>query len=145
MSESVTKSVVISKSTQLIVTLRRVRLIHRQKTGALLRVSVRAGVLAAGGDAGVLRRLTTYGEDIGLLYQIADDILDEAGDRAVLGKSPGGDRAAGKATYTALMGLAGARRELQRVAEHALATIAPLGARARRLEALLHHVVDRAA
>ena len=127
------------------VGLRRVQEIHRQKTGALLRASLRVGVLAGGGDARLLRRLTSYGEDFGLLFQIADDILDEAADAKTLGKTPGGDRAVGKATYTALMGLDGARRELDRVAARALSTIAPLGRRGRWLDSLLRHVVDRAA
>src|SRR5439155_437047 len=59
--------------------LRRVQDIHRRKTGALLRSAVRVGALVAGADARTLRRLTAYGEHLGLAFQIADDILDAAG------------------------------------------------------------------
>ena len=127
------------------VGLRRVEEIHRQKTGALLRASVRVGALAAGADAGALRRLTAYGEAYGLAFQITDDILDEIGDVKVLGKPGGGDRAAGKATYPAVLGLDGARAEVTRVAAAARRAIAPFGRRAAPLEGLLEHVVHRAA
>lgn len=127
------------------VRLSAVQEIHRQKTGALLRASVRVGAMAAGASAGELRRLTRYGESFGLLFQIADDILDEVGDLATLGKPGGGDRASGKATYPAVLGLEGAREEARRVAERGSRVLRPFGRRATALRRLLEHVADRAA
>jgi len=134
----------LSSSGKARVGLAAVREIHRQKTGALLRASVRVGALAAGAEAKTLRRLTAYGQAFGLVFQITDDVLDEVGDLKRLGKPGGGDRAAGKATYPAVLGLEGARSEARRVARAGYRAIAPLGTRAAPLEALLGHVVDRA-
>jgi len=122
-----------------------VRRIHDRKTGALLRASVRVGAVAAGADVRALRYLTAYGEAFGLAFQIADDILDEVADVRTLGKPGGGDREAGKATYPAVLGLEGARAEVHRVAAQGLRAIARFGTRAAPLDALLRHVVDRAA
>jgi farnesyl diphosphate synthase len=80
---------------------------------------------------------------VGLAFQVVDDILDEEGDAESLGKTAGKDRAAGKPTYTSLMGLAEARRfagELLRDAEEALA---PFGERARRLREVASFIVHR--
>ena len=119
--------------------------IHRQKTGALLRASVRVGAIAAGADPAALRRLTTYGEAFGLVFQITDDILDEVGDMKALGKPSGGDRAAGKATYPGVLGLEGARAEAERVAARGYRALARFGRRASALEGLLRSVVERSA
>ena len=125
--------------------LRHAEAIHERKTGALLRASVRVGGIAAGAASPLQRRLTVYGEAFGLAFQIADDILDEVADQAVLGKPGGGDRAAGKVTYPAILGLEGARAEARRVAGTGLRAIEPFGRRGRALAALLEHAVGRAA
>ncbi|MDG2307426.1 MAG: polyprenyl synthetase family protein [Candidatus Binatia bacterium] len=122
-----------------------VQTIHRLKTGALLRASVRVGALAAGAEAKDLRSLTTFGEAFGLVFQITDDVLDEVGDFKTLGKPAGGDKAAGKATYPGVLGLDGARREARRVAQEGYRAIEGFGRRGAALESLLRHVVDRAA
>ena len=121
--------------------LARVREIHRWKTGALLRVAVRTGALAAGADGAVLRRLTLYGEHLGLAFQIADDILDAAGGPEADGRT---DRELEKATYPAVLGADGARREALRERDAALAAVGPLGAAAEPLRAIADHVVARA-
>src|SRR5439155_664679 len=92
---------------------RRVQDIHRRKTGALLRGAVRVGALVAGADGRTLRRLTAYGEHLGLAFQIADDILDAAGGPEADGRT---DRELGKATYPGVLGLAGARAAAARAA-----------------------------
>jgi geranylgeranyl diphosphate synthase type II len=117
-------------------TLARVRAIHRRKTGALFTAAVRVGGLAAGAPPALLRRLTAYGEQLGLCFQIADDIADavEAGD----GRT---DRALGKATYPALLGLDRARVHAERARDAALAAVAPLGPRAAPLRAIAGLVV----
>jgi geranylgeranyl diphosphate synthase type II len=118
----------------------RLREIHTRKTGALLRVAVRVGGLVAGASATELRRLTAYGEHVGLAFQIADDILDAAGGPDADGRT---DRELGKATYPALLGLDGARRAAARERDAALAALRPFGATAEPLRAIAVHVVAR--
>jgi len=93
--------------------------IHRNKTGALLRASVELGAILAGVDGSQRGVFVEYGEDLGLAFQIADDILDATADAGDLGKSPGKDQAAGKLTYVTLYGLDQAQRRLDEV-EHQL-------------------------
>ena len=118
--------------------------VHRRKTGALIRAAVRAGAVAGAANARELRALTTYGEALGLAFQIADDILDETGSEAVTGKHAGGDRAHGKSTYLTLLGLEGARARVRLAADAARRAIYPLGRRAAPLDALVRRVVARA-
>ena len=118
--------------------------IHRRKTGALIRAAVRAGGVAAGANPRELRALTTYGEAVGLAFQIADDILDETADVARLGKQRGGDRARGKATFPALLGLPAARESARRAGTRARRALMAFGTRAAVLDALAHRVVARA-
>ena len=120
--------------------LARVREIHRWKTGALLRIAVRAGALVAGADGVVLRRLTVYGERIGLAFQIADDILDAAGHPASDGRT---DLELEKATYPAVLGVDGARQAALRERDAALAAIRPFGPAAEPLRAIADYVVER--
>lgn len=102
------------------VTLEELRRIHRLKTGALLAVSVKIGGVLGGACPGELLKLEAYGHRIGLLFQIVDDILDVDGAAADLGKTPGSDARLGKATYPALLGMDGARREAARALDDAL-------------------------
>jgi len=90
----------------------RLDLIHRHKTGCLLRASVELGAILAGVDGPARRRFTDFGEDLGLAFQVADDVLDATASADDLGKSPGKDSAAGKLTYVTLYGLDTARRRL---------------------------------
>ena len=78
---------------------------HARKTGALIRASVAAGAVMAGANDKLFASLDQYGTEIGLAFQIVDDILDEEGSAATLGKTAGKDRAAGKPTYPAFFGL----------------------------------------
>ena len=78
---------------------------HARKTGALIRASVAAGAVMGGADDKLFAALDQYGTEIGLAFQIVDDILDEEGSAASLGKTAGKDRAAGKPTYPAFFGL----------------------------------------
>ncbi len=94
--------------------------IHRHKTGALLRASVELGAILAGVDGSQRRVFVEYGEDLGLAFQIADDILDATAAAEDLGKSPGKDEAAGKLTYVTLYGLDQAQRRLDEVEQQLL-------------------------
>ncbi len=90
------------------------RRIHALKTGRLLKVSVELGALYAGAGPKVRAAAAIFGERLGLLFQIADDILDVTQESATLGKTAGKDADQGKLTYPGLFGLEGARRELER-------------------------------
>ena len=97
--------------------------IHEHKTGALITVSARAGALIAGADEEELGALTRYGAAIGLLFQITDDLLDVTASAEDLGKTPGKDARASKATYPALYGLENAQQlalDVERRAREAL-------------------------
>jgi geranylgeranyl diphosphate synthase type II len=120
--------------------LARVRDIHRRKTGALLRAAVRVGGIVGGAGPVLLRRLTSYGEHLGLTFQIADDILDARDDPHADGRT---DDALGKATYPVVLGMAGAERAARRERDAALAALAPLGPRAEPLRAIARYVVSR--
>jgi geranylgeranyl diphosphate synthase, type II len=100
--------------------------IHRRKTGALIRAAARAGALAAGASERELEAVTRYAAEIGLLFQITDDLLDVTASAADLGKTPGKDARAQKATYPALYGLDAARARARRVHDEACAALAAL-------------------
>ena len=88
--------------------------IHRHKTGCLVSASVELGAILAGVDTARRRALVDFGENLGLAFQVADDILDATAEAEQLGKSPGKDEAMGKLTYVTLFGL---DRALQRLTE----------------------------
>jgi geranylgeranyl diphosphate synthase type II len=117
--------------------------IHRRKTGALLRASLRMGALAAGAPADHLDALSSYGHGIGLAFQIIDDLLDVEGDETKLGKRVGKDSGLGKWTYPSLLGIDASRRKARQVADDAIASLAPLGDHADRLRALARQLLER--
>jgi farnesyl diphosphate synthase len=99
---------------------------HRMKTGALIRASVRLGALAAGAGAPVQTALDGYADALGLAFQIRDDILDVEGSAEALGKTAGKDARADKATYPGLLGMAESGKRLAAEvarARHALTAI----------------------
>jgi geranylgeranyl diphosphate synthase type II len=117
--------------------------LHRMKTGALLTASCRLGAIAAGASPAELAALDGYGRQLGLAFQIVDDILDQTSTAEQLGKATGKDAAKGKVTYPMLMGLDASRREAQQALQAALATLEPLGEQAQSLRALAVFVVER--
>ena len=112
------------------VSRREVEYIHRHKTAALFRVSLRLGAILGGGSAAELARLSKYGERLGLLFQIVDDILDVEGEREKLGKPVGSDQRRGKATYPSIWGMAESKREAERLAGLAQREARRLGGKA---------------
>jgi geranylgeranyl pyrophosphate synthase len=117
---------------------------HRRKTGALIQACVLLGAIAAGIKAGdAYAALEQYGAELGLAFQIQDDVLDVSGETAALGKTAGSDAARNKPTYPSLFGLEQARVLARRHCDAAIAALAPLGPRARDLAALADFVVNR--
>lgn len=94
--------------------------IHKNKTGAFLKYSVRMGAILANAKEEEIEKLTKYAENIGLAFQIKDDILSEEGDEAVLGKPVGNDKEKGKCTYVSKYGLQGAKDILDRITNEAV-------------------------
>ncbi|HXV62141.1 MAG TPA: farnesyl diphosphate synthase [Vicinamibacteria bacterium] len=117
--------------------------IHRHKTGALIRAAAEMGALMGGANESVVGRLRQFGEEIGLAFQIVDDILDVEGSSAVLGKSPGKDEKAGKTTYPRVHGIDAARIRAKELTESALSRVAALGEAAHPLVALARRAVNR--
>jgi geranylgeranyl diphosphate synthase, type II len=119
--------------------------IHRSKTAALIRAAAVSGAIAGGaGDADV-ERLRRFGENIGLAFQVVDDILDVEESSATLGKTAGKDQSQKKATYPALYGLERSRETAKRLIADAHAELTPYGERAGRLRELAEYLVARRA
>ena len=118
-------------------------LIHRQKTGALIRAACRMGAFAASANADTLDRLTRWGETMGLMFQVVDDILDETQSSQHLGKSAGKDAAQGKMTYPKIHGLAWSRDHVKELLEHSEDLLKPLGAPAQPLRTMAQSLATR--
>jgi len=126
------------------LTLPELEYMHILKTGALIRASVLLGAHCGDGLAEAdLAGLDRYAKCVGLAFQVVDDILDEAGDAATLGKTAGKDRAAGKPTYTSLMPLGEARALAADLLAQAHEALDPLAGRAIRLHELADFIVHR--
>ena len=117
--------------------------IHTRKTGALILASGRAGALLSGARAEDLEALSGYGRHAGLAFQIADDILNVEGDRAVLGKDTGSDARRGKLTFPGLWGMDASRAKAAELTGLALSAIRHLGDRAEPLRAIARYMVSR--
>ena len=117
--------------------------IHRLKTGALIEASTRLGGVYAGAGPDGIEQAGRIGAELGLLFQIGDDILDEVGSSEELGKTPGKDRQAGKLTYPGLFGLEGSREKAQQAADRCLALIESLPSGRGLFRALVAFLVHR--
>lgn len=121
-----------------------VEYIHVRKTGALLRASIRIGAQVAGAKPAELRRLSRFGDALGLAFQIADDILDLLGETAPGGLAESGHSEWNKATYPSVVGIARARQRLCELLAQCLAALAPFDRAAEPLRALARQVAARA-
>jgi geranylgeranyl diphosphate synthase type II len=117
--------------------------VHRRKTGALLACSLRLGATVAGASTELAGALTIYGNNVGLAFQIADDLLDVTGDAASLGKAVEKDAGRGKLTYPAVMGLEASRRRAEELVREAEEAVRPFGPRNRALLGLARFVLER--
>lgn len=117
--------------------------IHRRKTGAMIRVSLRLGGLVARVDPTQLAALDTYGQKIGLAFQIVDDLLDLNGDEQAMGKRLKKDSDKGKLTFPSLLGIDESRRRAAALVDEACSAVAVFGNRSAGLDALARYVVER--
>ena len=125
------------------ITVDTLNFIHRHKTAALLEVSVTAGAMLMGADAAVLEKLSSYAQNIGLAFQIVDDILDITSTQAELGKSIGKDVAAQKATFPSLWGLEESKRQAQQLVEQAKQDLESFDTRNQPLLAIADYITAR--
>ena len=117
--------------------------IHRRKTGALIEAAVKTGAILAGADEKKIQAMSRYGANVGLAFQIADDILNVEGDSGIMGKNTGSDAARGKVTYPALLGLQQAKDMLTQLVEAAVDSITSFDARALPLRVIARYIMER--
>jgi geranylgeranyl pyrophosphate synthase len=117
--------------------------VHRGKTGALIRASCTLGAIAAQAGPVEVAALTEYGEDIGLAFQIADDVLDATGTSEELGKTAGRDAQLAKSTYVSVMGVDAARAEAERLARQAVGHLEDARVPSGALGSLAGYIVTR--
>ena len=115
------------------------------KTGALIRYAVAAGALLGEASAEDSARLDAYGRDLGLAFQIADDLIDATGDAATAGKATAKDAGRGKRTLVGLAGVDQARARLAATVEAAIAALAPFGPAADTLRDAARFIAEREA
>jgi geranylgeranyl pyrophosphate synthase len=117
---------------------------HHKKTGEMILASIMMGALSTGSaTTKQLFALETYGRAIGLAFQVQDDILDVTSDTSVLGKQQGADQALNKPTYTALLGLEGAKEKAQQLHTQAINALSIFDHNADQLRAVADYIVNR--
>ncbi|MGD9188452.1 MAG: polyprenyl synthetase family protein [Desulfobacteraceae bacterium] len=117
--------------------------LHSLKTGALIRAAVESGGCLGGGSNHQIAQLVSYAVDIGLAFQVVDDILNVTGDPETMGKAVGTDQALGKNTYPALLGLEASRCYANDLVNRALKALSIFDKKAEPLRAIAQYVVDR--
>ena len=125
------------------VDLAELQMIHAQKTGKLIRAAVRVGALLSGAGMTQFEHLTGYAEDIGLAFQITDDVLNVTGTREELGKNANTDDERGKQTYPSIYGLEGAQKLAQDCAGRAIGRLDGFDGKADPLRGIARYIVDR--
>jgi len=120
-----------------------VEYIHRHKTAALISVSVTAGTILAGGNEDEEKAMNSYGQQIGLAFQIADDILNIEGDRKAMGKGTGSDKEKGKITYPSVFGTAESKTIQKELIENAIESLKKFDTRAEPLRDLARYIIER--
>ncbi|MBR3132950.1 MAG: polyprenyl synthetase family protein [Clostridia bacterium] len=117
--------------------------IHINKTGALLKLSVRMGAILAGASDEEIENLSKYADRIGLAFQIKDDILSEEGNPEITGKPVGNDKEHDKCTYVSYYGLEKAKSELDKIIDEAIQYLEPYGNKAEFLRGLTYYIKNR--
>ena len=116
---------------------------HYLKTGALIKASVSTGALLGGGSKASIKHLETYASNIGLAFQVVDDILNVEGDPSKMGKAIGTDQSRNKSTYPALLGLAQSRQFASDLVNNVLQAVKIFGNKANLLLALAKYIIER--
>jgi len=117
--------------------------LHMMKTGALLRASVTSGAKLSGASNEHVTLFDRYGMNIGLAFQIADDILDIEGDQSVLGKNVGSDEDKQKSTYPLVLGMEKSKRRAASLIDEAVSLLAPFGNSAEPLTLIARYIIER--
>jgi geranylgeranyl diphosphate synthase type II len=117
--------------------------IHRSKTGALIVAAVKSGAIIFNVRKDKIQALAEYGINLGLAFQIADDILNVEGDRELMGKETGSDAAHNKLTYTSLLGSDLAKEKLAKYIDAAVASLSGFDERARPLIVIARYIMER--
>ena len=125
------------------VSIETLNFIHNHKTAALLEACVVCGGILAGTSEADLQRLSRYAQNIGLAFQIVDDILDITATQEELGKTAGKDLQAQKATYPSIWGIEESQRQAQKLIQAAVAELNLFGEKARPLIAIAHFITSR--
>jgi len=125
------------------ISLETLNFIHKHKTAALLEACVVCGGIITGASPEDMQRLTRYAQNIGLAFQIIDDILDITATQEQLGKTAGKDQKAKKVTYPSLWGLEESRSKAQELVKAACVELEPFGERAKPLQAIAHFITSR--
>lgn len=125
------------------LTLSEIQLLQAKKTGALITSAVELGAILGRASHAQRAALVAYARDIGLAFQIADDVLDVTGDATKAGKKLGKDDEAGKATFVSLLGLDGAKARAEELAESAASRLAPFGDAATALKLAAIFTISR--
>ena len=120
-------------------------LIHHRKTGALIRAAARCGAIIAGASDGALEAVTEYATNLGLLFQITDDLLDVTATAEDLGKTPGKDARSRKATYPAVYGIEATRAQLEVVHRAACSALERIDRPAELLRSIADFIIERRA
>ena len=119
------------------------REIHRRKTGALIVAAIKSGAIIFNARKDKIQALAEYGINVGLAFQIADDILNVEGNRELMGKETGSDDAHDKLTYPSLLGLDLAKEKLAKYIDAAEASLSGFDERARPLLVIVRYIMER--
>jgi geranylgeranyl diphosphate synthase type II len=117
--------------------------IHGLKTGKLITVSVESGALSVGADLKITEQLTAYADNVGLAFQVVDDILNIEGDPQIMGKSAGSDVLNEKMTFPAILGMDASKKYANKLIDTAIDAISQLGTNATPLRAIARYILDR--
>jgi len=120
-----------------------VEYIHRHKTGSLIAAAVTSGAILAGGTEEQQRAINRYGQQVGLAFQIADDVLNVEGDSALMGKGIGSDTARGKMTYPSVFGIAESKRTQEELVDSAVDSLKGFDERADPLRGIARYIIKR--
>ena len=132
---------IASEGSQL--TLTELQSLHQLKTGALIRASLCSGALLSGLNLNRIRMLESYAQNIGLAFQVTDDILNVEGDPEMMGKAAGTDKLRNKTTYPSLLGLQESKKFAKELVKNALKAIEPFDKKAEPLRAIANYIITR--